>query len=211
MPGAKKTLSKIQRLACLGITGKICTTPTGALEALNDLPPLDLVIQGEARSAAHRLWSLGCWAYLHTNCGHSSILMQLQRSDPLFNTGVDIRKLAFNLERKYRVIMLTMEEWSRGPVTPVVKELVCFNDRSRTTEVTGAVVYRKSLERRLRISLENMLIFLAEVYAILACVYEIKMNVRPQKYVSICSDSQAALKAIQTATRLRWYDNAKRC
>jgi len=65
--GAKKTLSKIQRLACLGIIGVICTTPTGALEALTDLPPLDLVIQGEARSVAHCLWNLGCWSYLHTS------------------------------------------------------------------------------------------------------------------------------------------------
>jgi hypothetical protein len=55
----KKKLSKIQRLACLGITGALRTTPTGATEVLVALPPLDLVIQGEARSAAHRLWSLG--------------------------------------------------------------------------------------------------------------------------------------------------------
>jgi len=37
-------------------------------------PSLDLVIQGEVRSAAHRLWSLGCWSYLHPNRGHSIIL-----------------------------------------------------------------------------------------------------------------------------------------
>jgi hypothetical protein len=55
--------------------------------------------------------------------------------------------------------MLTREEWTRGPASPVVKGLVCFNDGSRMTEVTGAVVYEKSLGRRLRISLENMLQF----------------------------------------------------
>jgi hypothetical protein len=56
---AKKKLSKIQRLACLGITGAIRTTPTGAMEVLVGLPLLDLVIQGEASLAAHHLWSLG--------------------------------------------------------------------------------------------------------------------------------------------------------
>jgi hypothetical protein len=61
----KKRLSKVQRLACLGITGAIRTTPTGVMKALTGLPPLDLVIQGEARPAAHHLWSLGCWSYLH--------------------------------------------------------------------------------------------------------------------------------------------------
>ena len=44
-----------------------------------------------------------------------------------------------------------------------------------------------------------MLVFQAEVYAILACVYEIQMNARSEKYVSICSDSQVALKALQAA------------
>jgi len=55
----KNKLSKVQRVACLGITGAFRTTPTGAMEALVGLPPLDLVINGEARSAAHRLCSLG--------------------------------------------------------------------------------------------------------------------------------------------------------
>jgi hypothetical protein len=44
-----------------------------------------------------------------------------------------------------------------------------------------------------------MLVSQVEVYAILECVNEIQMNVRPGKYVSICSDSQAALKALQAA------------
>ena len=35
---AKKKLSKVQRLACLGITGAIRTTPAGAMEALIGLP-----------------------------------------------------------------------------------------------------------------------------------------------------------------------------
>jgi hypothetical protein len=42
---AKKKLSRVQRQACLGTTGAICTTPTGAMEELAGLPPLDLVIQ----------------------------------------------------------------------------------------------------------------------------------------------------------------------
>jgi len=51
----KKKPSKVQRLACLRITGTIRTSPTGAIKALAGLPPLDLVIQREARLAAHRL------------------------------------------------------------------------------------------------------------------------------------------------------------
>ena len=35
------------------------------------------------------------------------------------------------------------------------------------------------------------------MYAILACAYEIHSQNRPEKYVSICSDSLAALKALK--------------
>jgi len=56
---AKNKLCKIQRLACLGITRAMWTTPLRALEALICLPPLEIIVQGEARMTAHRLRSLG--------------------------------------------------------------------------------------------------------------------------------------------------------
>jgi len=128
MASAKKKLSRIQRLVCLGITGAMRTTPANAVEAIICLPPLDLVVQREERPAAHRLWSLGGWSYLHPNQGHSSILMQLQQSGPIFNIGVDVMRPAFNFEPKYRVIMLTREDRTKGTGTPpVVKGLNWFN------------------------------------------------------------------------------------
>ena len=105
----KKRLNRVQRLACLGITEAIRTTPTGAMEALTGLPPLELVIQGEARSAAHRLLESGIWSYVHRRRGRSSVLMRLQRSDLMFNIGTDVIRLAFNPEPKYRFTVLTRE------------------------------------------------------------------------------------------------------
>ena len=52
---------------------------------------------------------------------------------------------------------MTMDGWTRGPASPFVERLIYFNDGSRVTEVTRAVVYGKSLGRRLRISLKNLL------------------------------------------------------
>ena len=63
------------------------------MEVLVGLSPLDLVIQEEAKLAAHRLWSLGCWSYLHPQQEHSCILTRLQKSDPIFNMRVNIMKL----------------------------------------------------------------------------------------------------------------------
>jgi hypothetical protein len=55
MASAKKKLSRVQRLACLGITEAMCTTPTNAVEAFICFPPLELMVYSEVRSAAHRL------------------------------------------------------------------------------------------------------------------------------------------------------------
>jgi ribonuclease HI len=91
--------------------------------------------------------------------------------------------------------MLTREKWARGPGTPAVKGLVLFTDGSRTARESGAGFYGQSANRRLSISLGNhATVFQAEVYAILACVHEIETHDRPENCVSICSDSQAALK-----------------
>jgi hypothetical protein len=139
---AKSKQSRIQRWACLGITGTVRTTPTRAMEALICLPPLELVVvRGEARMVSHRLWSLGCWLYLHPNKGHSSILKRLQQSDPIFNKGVDVTRPAFNLEPKYMVTMLTREDCTRGSGSPPeIKGLVWYTDGSKMKEGTGAGV-----------------------------------------------------------------------
>jgi ribonuclease HI len=54
--------------------------------------------------------------------------------------------------------------------------------------------------RRLTTSLgRHATVFQAEIYAILACVYEIQVNARSEHDISICSDSQMALKALRAA------------
>jgi hypothetical protein len=114
---------------------------------------------------------------------------------------VDFMKPVFNLEPNYRVTMLARQEWTTGPGTPpAIKGLVKYTDGSRTTEGTRAGVYGKSVNRRLSMSLgKHATVFQAEVYATLACVHETETQGLPEKYVSICSDSQAALKALQAA------------
>ena len=106
---------------------------------------------------------------------------------------------AFNVEPKYRVITLTRKDWTKGTGThPVVKELVRFTEGSKMKEGNGAGVYGQSVGRWLSFSLRRYAtVFQAEIYAILACVYEIQFQNRPEKCVSICSDSQAALKALE--------------
>ena len=165
---AKWKLSRIQRLACFGITRAMRTTPTNVVEALICFPPLELVVQSEARSAAHQLWSLGCWSYLHPNRGHSNILMRLQQSDLIFNMGVNVMRPAFNLEHKYRVIMLTREDWTKATgAPPAVKGLIWFTDGSRMRKRTRAGVYEQYVGRRHSFSLGRYAtVYQAEIFGI---------------------------------------------
>jgi hypothetical protein len=112
--------------------------------------------------------------------------MWLQQSDPIFNMGVDAMRPAFNFEPKYRVTMLTSEDWTKGTGTlPAVKGLICFTDRSKMKEGTVAGVYGQSVGRRLSFCLGRYAtVFQAEIYAILAYVHEIQFQNRPEKYVS---------------------------
>ena len=94
----------------------------------------------------------------------------------------------------------TREDWTKGTGTPpAVKGLIWFTDGFKMREGTGAGVYGQSVGRRLSFSVGRYVtVFQAEIYAILVCVYEIQLQNRPEKYLSICSDSQVALKALQT-------------
>jgi hypothetical protein len=57
--------------------------------------------------------------------------MRLQRSDPIFNMVFDVIRPAFNLETKCRVTMLTREEGTRGPGTPLVVKGLVWSRMSR--------------------------------------------------------------------------------
>jgi len=51
---SRMELSKLQRLACLAITGAMRTTPTAAMVVLLVLPPLHVIIEAEAQAAIYR-------------------------------------------------------------------------------------------------------------------------------------------------------------
>jgi hypothetical protein len=74
--------------------------------------------------------------------------------------GVDLMKSVFNLEPKYRVTMLTTEDWTRESGTPLaVKGIAWFTDGTRRVEGHGTGVYEQSADRRRSICLGKHAIF----------------------------------------------------
>jgi hypothetical protein len=52
---SRMELNKLQRLACLAITGAMRTTQTAPMEVLLGFPPLLVIIEAEAKVAIYRL------------------------------------------------------------------------------------------------------------------------------------------------------------
>ena len=76
--------------------------------------------------------------------------------------------------------------------------LVWYTHGSRMRLGTWAKVSGRSFWRRLSFSLGRITTgFQAEIYAILAWVCEIRKIARSEKHITICCDSEVALKAIQ--------------
>jgi hypothetical protein len=73
--------------------------------------------------------------------------------------GVDVMRPAINFEPKYRVAMLTREDWTKITGTPIVKGIVWFTDGSKMKEGDGAGVYGQSVRRRFSFSLEKLKCF----------------------------------------------------
>jgi hypothetical protein len=71
----------IQRITCLGMTGCMSTTPTAAMETLLCLPPLQLVVEKEARHAAYRLHC--SHHFKKSDWGHSTIFKMAMEYFPV--------------------------------------------------------------------------------------------------------------------------------
>ena len=186
-------LSKIQRIACLGITGAFKTTPTTALEVLLDLPPLEIVIKAEARMALYRLQGKNTLETETT--GHCAIWRHV--GDPIFGMVSDNMTPVHNIQNKFEVFV-DRQTYNTHQSTNPSDGLIWFTDGSKTEEGAGAGIYGEKPRKSFSFSLgKYTTVFQAEVYAILQCAKENRRRAYKNKRIHIFSDSQAALKALR--------------
>lgn len=187
-------LSKIQRLALLGISGAMSSTPTAALEAVLGFPPLHVCVEEEALLTAYRLNTAGLW-HDQFLVGHASIWNKSTRLPGLRGPQDCISKhLEFSIPPALIVPLRSC--WEGGQ--PVKwKGPVWFTDGSKTENGVGSGFTRKDGSKGFSFTLENHnTVFQAEVYAILACTKQIRLDCPRDKNVYICADNQAALQAL---------------
>jgi len=85
---SRAKLSKLQRLACLGITGAIRMAPTAAIEVLLGLPPLHLKMEAEAQVGIYRLSCNEQWKPRSIWYGHARNIRDMMK-EPILQMGTD--------------------------------------------------------------------------------------------------------------------------
>jgi hypothetical protein len=71
-------LSKLQRMACLGVTGEMRTAPTAAIEVLG-LPPLHLQVEAKGKVRNYRLRCNAQWKPKSEGSGHVYMTQDMKK------------------------------------------------------------------------------------------------------------------------------------
>ena len=169
----QRKLEQLQRLACLGVTGVIRTTPTAALEALLDLVPLHLLIEAEARKAAYRLKCGGQWKEEGERLGHTRALTNAVRAHSLLEARSDRIAPTFSFSVPFKVIIPKREDWN--PLRNILgsADIVWFTDGSKSDVGSGAGIYGEKPRAKLFHTLGKFAtVFQTEIFAILVCAQE---------------------------------------
>ena len=199
---AKVSLEHVRALILRGTLGAMRTTPV--VRVLLNVEPLHLTIMAAAASSAYRLGSEGKWKVgtRHTKFPEGVL------SHEVFRMGQDKMPIVRSLEAPFKVCFPEREEWLK-PQGPVLNNgVILFTDGFRTSSGSGAGIYCRSKGIRESISLGKFAtVFQAEIVAIMCCAQNLLAMGERGKRISICSDSQAALRALSAPTftyRLVW-------
>lgn len=201
---AQQKLAKIQRLACMAITGAMRSTPSKALDAMLNLLQLHQFIKDEAKASAIRLQGINNMLEGQFT-GHLAILKNVLK-EPLMAMNEDWIQEKLNLDISYKMVEVSRQTWSSGGPKISPGTVIFYTDGSKTEEGTGAGITGPGINIAIPMGKWST-VFITEIYAILECAAIcLKRNYRHAS-ISIFSDSQAALKALTSKTcqsRLVW-------
>ena len=184
-------INKVQRSAGILITGAMKTTSSNALNAILNLMPLDLYTSNVAAVWMHRL--KGNTSHPNQKIGHMCLPEKFHMKGEL-----DCISPVIQLQKDFQTIYPTREDW-KNPTNFLGEAICIFTDGSKINESAGAGVYSEELNIKQSLRLpDHCSVFQAEIYAILTALNELKNSGVRNEVVAICSDSQAAIKALSS-------------
>lgn len=196
----KRKLNHLQRLGLLGVTGAMRTTPTAALECLCGVKPLHILVEEEARAELFRLKTWGHFDPSITpgNISFGELWSRMMDANPLWLAPSDAMIPELLCDRIFHILHPTRDEWVER-VHLQADDYTFFTDGSLCSGLSGAGIYSAYPELSIAIKLgQHITVFQAEVLALTECAYYCLQSKFCGSKISICSDSQAALKALQS-------------
>ena len=183
-----KNLTKIQRLACLSVTGAISSTPTQSLEVLLNLLPMDIYGKNVAAKSAARLKELGFWK--SKTFGHNSVLLQFPNCGVV--GGSDYLNSYLLSEKSYSILFPDRLGWK-----PIPNCISIYTDGSKMENGTGSGVFSEFFNIGVSFRLPDYCtVFQAEIYAVLKACEILGTLPFAGKDIAIYIDSQAAIKSL---------------
>lgn len=192
----KNTLGKIQRMALMMTTGAVRSTPTKALEALLDVLPIDIHIEMTAAKGCGRLMKAGTWIDLNKG-GEQGKHRRLETAINNLRGTETTDELEPEWEeiRNYEIMINGRNDWSKGTE---INNMDCwYTDGSVRGDRVALGIY--NAKRRIKISYrlsDHGTIMQAETMGAKECARLCNNNWLKGKKITICTDSQATLKAL---------------
>ncbi|XP_063904786.1 uncharacterized protein LOC135123839 [Zophobas morio] len=132
-------LEHVQRMASLSVTGAMRTTPTGAMETLLCLAPLNLYIEEAAMWTSLRLHSLGVWNKQGRITKHTRILTQAFNRIPLLRMGCD----RMGTKLIYEKTLLALNSCIRSGLVWECRQTLSGNEGNERADETAKDKLRK--------------------------------------------------------------------
>ncbi|XP_067214168.1 uncharacterized protein [Linepithema humile] len=176
------------------------TTPVAAMGVMFGIEPFHQVVVAAAAMAAYRLrcelkWKKGA---RHTRLPEDVLL------DPIFEMRQDRIPIIRASDRRFKVHIPRPEEWEKegGNLGARVRGgNVWYTDGSKTDTGSMAGFFGNREGWKESISLDSYAtVFQAEIVAILSCAQTVRSRVEAGEHIRICTDSQAAIKALGAPT-----------
>jgi hypothetical protein len=106
-------LSKLQRMACLGIMGAMRSTPTAAMEVLLGQPPLHLQMEAEAKVGNYRLRCSEQWRPESEGFGQAYMIQDMKK-EPILLMGADKMIPKHVYDKNFKIRLSDRSEWKEG-------------------------------------------------------------------------------------------------
>ncbi|KAJ8938563.1 hypothetical protein NQ318_003163 [Aromia moschata] len=147
-----------------------------------------------------RLTGLGHWIGEEQTTGHATIWNKATENCPVLLMLQDSVEPTICPSPKLGIQIPSREDWDNTNNTICQNGIIWFTDGSKIGDKAGAGVYGKTTRTKLSFALGSYAsVFQAEIYAILACGMEILKTAPKRRTIQICTDSQAALMAIESS------------